>query len=62
MTDCTQCGLPNDSGDSNVCRGCLIARNFPPAPTSTAWDFGYQRRGLISDTRQREEEGSEETI
>ncbi len=31
---CTQCGYPNDNGDSNVCRGCLISRNFPPAPTS----------------------------
>ncbi len=32
MTDCTQCGQPNDNGDSFVCRGCLVARNFPPAP------------------------------
>ena len=33
MPTCTQCGAPNDNGDSQVCRGCLVARNFPPAPT-----------------------------
>lgn len=34
MTPCTQCGQPNDSGDSFVCSRCLAARNFPPAPAN----------------------------